>query len=117
MEDQKSVKTGIAINKFSFMRVIEEALQLWWTMQKRGQEELPLAQGQGQQLRVPGWQHRSGLEELPHFQGAVAVWVQEGQEELLHVQGEEGRRYPLSKVRSSGCTLLEKLQRDTPRPR
>ena len=32
-----------------------------------------------------------GLEELPHVQGAVAAWVQEGQEELLHVQGQEGR--------------------------
>ena len=27
------------------------------------------------------------------------------------------RRYPSSKVRSSGCTLLEHLWRDTPRPR
>ena len=29
-------------------------------------------------------------EELPHVQGAVAAWVQEGREELLHVQGREG---------------------------
>ena len=37
-------------------------------------------------------------EELPHVQGAVAAWVQEGREELLHFQGQEGwpaRRYPL----------------------
>ena len=36
--------------------------------------------------------------------------VQEGREELLHVQGQEGaavRRYPSSKVSSSGCALLE----------
>ena len=49
-------------------------------------------------------------EELPHLQGAVAAQAQEGQEELLHVQGQEGwpvRRYPSSKVRSSGYTLLE----------
>ena len=41
---------------------------------------------------------------------AVAVRAQEGLEELLHVQGQEGqpvRRYPSSKVRSSGCALLE----------
>ena len=32
-----------------------------------------------------------GPEEQPHVQGAVAAWVQEGQEELLHVQGQERR--------------------------
>ena len=32
-----------------------------------------------------------GQEELPHVQGAVAVQAQEGLEELLHVQGQEGR--------------------------
>ena len=31
-----------------------------------------------------------GREELPHVQGAVAAWVQESLEELLHVQGQEG---------------------------
>ena len=29
----------------------------------------------------------SGLEELPHVQGVVAAWAQEGLEELLHIQG------------------------------
>ena len=32
----------------------------------------------------------SGREELPHIQGAVAVQAQEGREELLQVQGQEG---------------------------
>ena len=32
-----------------------------------------------------------GREELPHVQGAVAAWVQEGLKELLHVQGQEGQ--------------------------
>ena len=32
----------------------------------------------------------AGWEDQPHVQGAVAVRVQEGQEELLHVQGQEG---------------------------
>ena len=32
-----------------------------------------------------------GQEELPHVQVAVAAWVQEGLEELFHVQGQEGR--------------------------
>ena len=30
-------------------------------------------------------------EELPHVKGAVAARAQQGQEELLHVQGQEGR--------------------------
>ena len=33
----------------------------------------------------------SGREEQPHLQGAVATRVQEGLEELFHVQGQEGR--------------------------
>ena len=32
-----------------------------------------------------------GQEEIPHIQGAVAARAQEGLEELLHVQGQEGR--------------------------
>ena len=56
--------------------------------------------------------------EQPHIQGAVAARVQEGREELLHVQGQEGqlvqvkgqrlrfagaavKRYPTSKVRET----------------
>ena len=31
-----------------------------------------------------------GRQEQPHVQGAVAAQAQEGQEELLHVQGQEG---------------------------
>ena len=33
----------------------------------------------------------SGWEDQPHVQGAVAARVQEGLEELSHVQGQEGR--------------------------
>ena len=32
-----------------------------------------------------------GREEQPHVQGAMAVRVQEGLEELSHVEGQEGR--------------------------
>ena len=39
-------------------------------------------------------------EELPHVQGAATARVQEGREELLHAQGQEGRPWG-----------------DTPRPR
>ena len=49
----------------------------------------------------------------------VAAWAQEGLEELLHVQGQVGGRETItsSKVRSSGCALLEQPWRDTPDPR
>ena len=33
-----------------------------------------------------------GQENQSHFQGAVAAWVQEGLEELSHVEGQEGRQ-------------------------
>ena len=33
-----------------------------------------------------------GREDQPHFQGAVAARVQEGLEELSHIEGQEGRR-------------------------
>ena len=70
-----------------------------------GQEELPRVRGQGGQLRVPGCDRAGtaersyptsearggGWDELPHFQGAVATRAQEGLEEQLHVQGQEGR--------------------------
>ena len=52
----------------------------------------------------------SGREDQSHIQGPVAAQAQVGVEELSHVEGQEGqqvRRYPLSKVRSSGGTLLE----------
>ena len=59
-----------------------------------------------------------GQEEQPHLQEVVAAWAQEGQEELLHVQGQEGqlvqgkeqrlrfagaavKRYTTSKVRET----------------
>ena len=35
-----------------------------------------------------------GWEEQPHVQGVVAAQVQEGREELLHVQGQEGQPRP-----------------------
>ena len=61
-----------------------------------------------------------GQEELPKVWGAVAARAQEGLEELLHVQGQEGaavRSYPSSKVRSSSCAFLEQTCRNTPCPR
>ena len=45
----------------------------------------------------------------PHVQGAVAAGVQEGLEDYptLKVRKGGGEEIPSSKVRSSGCALLE----------
>ena len=72
---------------------------------KRGQEEVPQVQGQGQKLGGPHAQRAvakrsypmsevrgGGREEQPHIQGAVAVWAQEDLEELSHVEGQKGRQ-------------------------
>ena len=52
-----------------------------------------------------------GWEERPHVQEAVAAQVQEGLEELFHIQGGGVvvRRYPSYKVRRSSYALLEQL--------
>ena len=47
----------------------------------RGSGHYPLPEARG-----------GGWEEQPHFQGAVAAQTQEGLEELVHFQGQEGRR-------------------------
>ena len=81
------------------------------------QEELPHVRGQGQWLRVPGYDgagmaessypspgsgtaagrskptpktRGGGQEDQHHVQGAVAAWAQEGLEELSHIEGQEG---------------------------
>ena len=61
---------------------------------RSSREELPNLQGQGWQLggaTPPPKARGSGQEEQPHLQGAVAARVQEGLEELFHVQGQKGR--------------------------
>ena len=83
------------------------------TAHKRSWEELPHVWGQGQK---PGGPHARGAaakrsypvseirgggrEEQLHVQEAMAAQAQEGLEELLHIQGQEGWRWG-----------------DTPRPR
>ena len=60
-----------------------------------GREELPHAPMP--EARGGGWEEQpmpkargGGQEDQPHIQGAVAAWVQEGLEELSHVEGQEG---------------------------
>ena len=73
---------------------------------KHNQEELPRVRGQGWQPGGATLHPRQGVaagrrnptpiardgrqEEQPHVQGAVAVWAQEGLEEISHVEGQEG---------------------------
>ena len=85
-------------------------------------EELPHVPGQGRRPRVPGCdgtgaversyptpEARGGCwEEQPHVQGAVAVWVQEGLEELLLAQG-QGQR-----LRVPGCIGTGAAERSCP---
>ena len=49
--------------------------------------------GHREELPHP-WGRGGGQEELPHVQGAVAVQVHEGREELLQIQGQEGQPRP-----------------------
>ena len=56
-----------------------ESARLRWC--RNGQEELPKSEASG-----------SGQEEQPHVQGVVAAWEQGGQEELSHIEGQEGQR-------------------------
>ena len=74
------------------------------TVHKRSREELSHVRGKGQK---PGGPHARGMvakrsypmsevrggsrEEQPHVQEVVAAQAQEGLEELLHIQGQEGR--------------------------
>ena len=76
---------------------------------RSGKEELLQAQGQGQwprgatpRLRSSGCMGAGGPRgAASHSRSGVAAV----------------RRYPLSKIMSSGCALLEQPWRDTPRPR
>ena len=56
-----------------------------------GPEDLPHTRGQGPQPGGATPHLSPGQEDQPHVQGAVAARVQEGLEELSHVEGKEGR--------------------------
>ena len=61
-----------------------------------GQEELPHApkpeaSGSGREEQPTPKARGSSWEDQPHVQGTLAVWAQEGLEELSHVEGKEGR--------------------------
>ena len=112
-----------------------EVHRLRRTMQKRGQEELPLAQGQGgsreelphtrDQRRQPG-----GTTPRPRSGAAAERSNLKSKEQWLRGHRTAERSYStfkvrrggceeitLVQVRSSGCTLLKQPWRDTPCPR
>ena len=66
-----------------------------------GRKELPYARGQGQR---PG-----GPTPRPGSGGCASAGGPRGAIPHSRSEGAEVRRYPLSKVRSSGCALLEQL--------
>ena len=47
--------------------------------------------GSWEEQPMPG-ARGGGQEDQPHVQGAMAAWVQEGLEELSHVEGQEGQQ-------------------------
>ena len=62
-----------------------------------GWEELPhapkpKARGSGREEQHTSKARGGGQEDQPHVQGAIAVWAQEGLEELSHVEGQEGQQ-------------------------
>ena len=71
-------------------------------MQKRGRDELPDARGQG---RKPG-----GTTPRPRSRGCAGAGGPRGTAPRSRSGGAAVRRYPSSKVRSSGCALLEQLE-------
>ena len=70
-----------------------ESARLRW--RRNGREELPRVRGQGQRpggdTPRPKPEAKGGSgEEQPHVQGALVVRIQEGLEELSHIEGQEG---------------------------
>ena len=74
-----------------------------------GQEELPRARGQGRWPR--------GATPRPRSCGCAVAGGPRGATPCSRSGGAAMRRYPSSKVRSSGCALLEQPWRDTSCPR
>ena len=72
-------------------------------------EELPHIWGQGQRL--------GGATPPPRSGGCAGAGGPRGAIPLSRSGGAAVRRYPSSKVRRSGCALLEQPWRDTPHPR
>ena len=87
---------------------------------RSGQNELPYIRGQGQWPLPPAWGQGwrlGGATPLPRGSGCTDAGGPRGASPLSRSGGVAVRIYPLSKVWSCGCTLLEQPWRDTPHPR
>ena len=84
-----------------------ESARLRW--RRSGREKLPHARGQGRWLR--------GATLRPSSGGCAGTGAPRGATPRSRSGGVAVRRYPSSKVRSSGCALLEQPSKDTPRSR
>ena len=103
---KKCSRQGKRKYNYHGVRICAEEHRLWQTLQKYSQEELPLAQGQG-------WRPR-GETPCPRSGGSAGSGGLRGPTPCSRSGGAARRRYHSSKVRSSICTLLEQLWRDTP---
>ena len=80
----------IALTRWTFVgKVMSLLFNMQWVMQKHTGCDRPHKSVAERSYPMPEVRG-GGQEEQPHIQGAVAAWVQEGREELLHVQGQEG---------------------------
>ena len=84
-----------------------EIARPWWL--RRGREELHHIRGQGRWL--------GGATQHPRSSACAGEGGPRGATPHSRSGGAAMRRYPSSKVRSSGCALLEQPWRDTPCPR
>ena len=88
------------------VKAVTKSARLWWCGSSR--KELSQAQGQGRQPRGATPRPRSGC--------CTGTGRLRGATPHSRSRGVAMRWYPSSKVRSSGCALLEQPWRDTPCP-
>ena len=62
------------------------------SLRKKSHDQLSILKSRDITLPTKVQSQGSSREEQPHIQGAVAARTQEGLEELLHIQGQEGQR-------------------------
>ena len=106
---------------WSFKKAFLSLLAILWNSTFRGPTPSPGCLALGQ------WSHHRdylGREDLfsqptpsPRSSGCAGAGGPRGAIPCRRSGGAAVRRYPLSKVRSNGCALLEQLWRDTPTPK
>ena len=98
---------SVAMRSYSSPKVTGESARL--RQRRSGAEELPHARGQGRRPR--------GATPHPRSRCCAGTEGLSGAAPRSRSGGAALRRYASSKVRSSGCALLEESWRNTPHPR